>query len=156
MLWENEDMGEEKPGTIVYHPNHCSACGICEVVCSLLHEGTAGPALARSNIIRDPFTAQHRHMICLQCNDPACYFACPARDKALCMDRATGVLYIDENECNGCELCIEACPQDPPRIKSNARKKVAFKCDLCRAREEGPLCVESCPFQALTIANKEG
>jgi len=144
-------MGDTKSGPIVYHPNVCSACGVCEVMCSLWHEGEIGPALARSNIIRDAFTAKHRHVICLQCDDPGCYFACPNRDKALCIDRATGVVFINEDECDGCGLCIDACPFDPSRIKFNAGKKVAFKCDLCKGREGGPLCVEYCPFKALTF-----
>jgi Fe-S-cluster-containing hydrogenase component 2 len=150
-LQGDSDMEDTRSGAILYHPSLCTACGVCEVVCSLWHEGAVGPVFARSNIIRDPFTAEHRHRTCPQCEDPACYLACPTGDKALCIDRATGVIYVDESECNGCELCIDACPFDPPRIKFNACKKVAFKCDLCRGREEGPLCVEYCPFQALTF-----
>lgn len=144
-------MEATKARAVIYHPSVCSACGVCEVVCSLCHEGRVGPSLARSNIVQDAFTAEHRHMICAQCDDPACYLACPSRDKALCIDRATGVTYIDEDECDGCGLCVDACPFDPSRIKFNADKKVAFKCDLCKGREEGPLCVEYCPFQALTF-----
>jgi len=148
-------MEDTRSGAIVYRQSICSACGVCEVMCSLWHEGMVGPALAKSNIIRDPFTAKHRHIMCPQCDEPACYFACPSRDRALCIDKATSVIYINEDECNGCGLCIDACPFDPPRIKFNSRKKVASKCDLCKGRKEGPLCVEYCPFQAL-IFSKDG
>ena len=142
-------MEDTRSGAIVYQQGLCSACGVCEVMCSLWHEGMVGPAFARSNILRDPFTAKHRHITCPQCDDPACYFACPIKDKALCIDKATGVIYINEGECNGCGLCVGACPFDPSRIKLHAMKKVAFKCDLCMGRKEGPLCVEYCLFQAL-------
>jgi carbon-monoxide dehydrogenase iron sulfur subunit len=71
------------------------------------------------------------------------------KDKAIRIDRTTGTTYIDEVECTGCGICVDACPFDPPRIKINAEKNVAFKCDLCKGRESGPICVEYCPFQAL-------
>lgn len=148
-------METPKSGAVVHNPAACTACGICEVACSLWHEGTAGPASARTNIIRDAFTAKHSQISCQQCLYPGCYYACPSRDKALCIDSATGARYINEDECNGCGLCIDACPFDPPRIKFNEKKKVAFKCDLCRGREEGPVCVEYCPFQALTLLTKD-
>jgi Fe-S-cluster-containing hydrogenase component 2 len=136
---------------IIYNADACSACGACEIMCSLWHEGIAGPASARLNIIREPFTHKHHQIICPQCHNPPCYAACPGKDRALCIDGVTGAVYINENECDGCGLCIDACPFDLPRIKLNAVKKVAIKCDLCRGREDGPICVEYCPFQALTL-----
>jgi Fe-S-cluster-containing hydrogenase component 2 len=50
---------------------------------------------------------------------------------------------------------MDACPFDPPRIKAHPEKSVAFMCDLCRGRAEGPICVEYCNFDALTVAKKE-
>jgi Fe-S-cluster-containing hydrogenase component 2 len=144
-----------KSAVINYNPDVCTACGICELMCSMSHENSTGPAASRTNILRDAFTARHSQLSCQQCPYPGCYLACPRKDKALCIDPATGVRYVNAEECNGCGLCIEACPFDPPRIKLNAEKKVAFKCDLCRDKEEGPLCVEFCPFQALTLVTKD-
>ena len=133
----------------------CAGCGVCEVICSLYHEGALGSALARSRIVRNPFTAEHIHTTCQQCFSPSCYFACPLKDKAMCIDQTTGTAYVDEDECTGCGICVGACPFDPPRIKINKDKNVAFKCDLCRGREGGPICVEYCPFQALKISKDE-
>jgi carbon-monoxide dehydrogenase iron sulfur subunit len=93
--------------------------------------------------------------MCRQCSSPGCYFACPLKDKAICIDGTTGTTYIDEDECTGCGICIDACPFDPPRIKINAEKNIAFKCDLCKGRESGPICVEYCPFQALKFVSKD-
>jgi Fe-S-cluster-containing hydrogenase component 2 len=76
------------------------------------------------------------------------------KDKALCIDGTIGTTYINEDECTGCGICVGACPFDPPRIKINTEKNVAFKCDLCKGRESGPICVEYCPFQALKIVSK--
>jgi len=86
---------------------------------------------------------------------PKCYDACPNQDKALCIDEATGVTYINADECDGCGTCIEVCPFDPPRIKMRPQKPIAFKCDLCRDRAEGPICIEYCGFESLSLARKE-
>jgi len=144
-----------KSGVLVHDLNVCAGCGVCEVMCSLYHEGVLGPALARSHIVRHPFTAKHSHNMCRHCSSPGCYFACPLKDKAICIDGTTGTTYIDEDECTGCGICIDACPFEPPRIKINAEKNVAFKCDLCRRREGGPICVEYCPFQALKLVSRD-
>ena len=71
-----------RPGVIVYDSNVCAGCGVCEVMCSLSHEGAVRPALSRSHIIREPFTAKHKYFICQQCHSPKCYSACPLKDKA--------------------------------------------------------------------------
>jgi Fe-S-cluster-containing hydrogenase component 2 len=143
-----------KSAMLVHDPNVCAGCGVCAVMCSLYHEGVLGPALARPHIVRQPFTAKHEHNTCQQCSSPSCYFACPLKDKALCIDKTTSTAYIDERECTGCGICVGACPFDPPRVKISAEKNVAFKCDLCRGREGGPICVEYCPFQALICVKR--
>ena len=142
-----------KAARLVHDPKVCTGCGVCEVMCSLYHEGAAGSALARSHIVRHPFTAEHSHNTCQQCSAPSCYFACPLKDKAMCIDQTTSAAYVDQNECTGCGMCVGACPFDPPRIKINVEKNAASKCDLCREREDGPVCVEYCPFQALTSSS---
>jgi len=140
---------------LVHDSKTCAGCGVCEVICSLYHEGVIGPALARSRIVRHPFTAEHIHETCQQCSSPSCYFACPLKDKAICIDQKNSTAYVDEDECTGCGMCVGACPFDPPRIKINVQKNVAFKCDLCKGREGGSICVKYCPFQALKIVSKD-
>jgi Fe-S-cluster-containing hydrogenase component 2 len=144
-----------KATLLVHDPKVCAGCGVCEIICSLYHEGVVGSALARSHIDRQPFTAEHSQSTCQHCSSPSCYFACPLKDKALRIDQTTGVTYVDEDECTGCGICVGACPFDPPRVKINVQKNVAFKCDLCREREDGPICIEYCPFQALKIVPKD-
>jgi Fe-S-cluster-containing hydrogenase component 2 len=78
------------------------------------------------------------------------------KDKAMRIDLTTGTVYVDEDECTGCGMCVDSCPFDPPGIKINMQKNVASKCDLCRGRESGPICVEYCPQQALRIVSKYG
>jgi len=144
-----------KAALIVHDPKMCAGCGVCEVMCSLYHEGVLGPALARSHVVRQPFTAEHSRDTCQQCSSPSCYSACPLKDKAMRIDQTTGTAYVVDDGCTGCGACVDACPFDPPRISINLQKNVASKCDLCRERQAGPICVEYCPFQALKIASKD-
>ncbi|MGQ9781244.1 MAG: 4Fe-4S dicluster domain-containing protein [Nitrososphaeria archaeon] len=98
-------------------------------------------------------------LFCRQCDYPECYWACPKRDRALCIDEVTGARYINAGECVGCKSCIGACPLTPPRISFDPLKKVSLKCDLCKDRLGGPACVEVCPSvgagKALTFVGRE-
>ena len=149
--------GEKSPvsARLVHHPQVCTGCGLCDLMCSLYHEGEQGQALSRGKLTGDRLTAEFTFNVCRQCPSPECYDACPLKDKALCIDEVTGVKYINAEECDGCGQCIEACPFDPPGIKMHPQKQVAFMCDLCRDRAEGPACVEYCNFEALTYVMKE-
>ncbi|MBL7063411.1 MAG: 4Fe-4S dicluster domain-containing protein [Anaerolineae bacterium] len=145
-----------KSGVIIFNPAECTGCGTCELMCALYHEGVGGPALSRARVVRYPLVAEFHFLVCQQCPAPSCYFACPSMDGALCIDEETGARYVNEDKCIGCSQCVEACPFDPPRVMYNEEKGVAFKCDLCRGREEGPICVEYCPVEALRLAPGNG
>ena len=93
-------------GELVHMPTVCTGCGICELMCSLYHEGVQGPALARLQVVNDPFTS----------------------DKARVRLQTSGW---------------------------KAGKRVTLECDLCRNREEGPICVEYCPAHALGFRKKK-
>ena len=136
-------------GRIVHVPQNCSGCGLCDLMCSFYHEGEQGQALSRAELTGDRLYGDFVFNVCQQCDSPPCYDACPDQDKALCIDEKTGTKYINPDECDGCELCIDACTFDPPRIKMHLEKDVAFVCDLCRDRSEGPICIEYCGFNAL-------
>jgi len=120
-------------------------------MCSLYNEKEVVRLLSRSEIIREPFEASYSMNVCRQCPSPSCYQACPLKDSALCIDEKTGVKYVDAGSCDGCGECVKACPMDPGRVKMNPDTNVAFKCDLCRDRKEGPICVEYCSQKALAI-----
>jgi len=140
---------------IVHSTEACTGCGLCELMCSLYHEGEQGQALSRCILTGDRLTAEFTFNVCQQCSSPECYDACPFQDSALCIDTETGIKYINAEECTGCGLCMDACPFDPPGIKIHPKKNIAFMCDLCRSREEGPVCIEYCNFDALTLEKKD-
>ena len=94
---------------IVHSPEACTGCGLCELMCSLYHEGEQGQALSRCTLTGDRLTAEFTFNVCKQCSSPACYDACPLQDSALCIDTDTGIKYINAEECTGCGLCMDAC-----------------------------------------------
>jgi Fe-S-cluster-containing hydrogenase component 2 len=155
-------MPEKAIGHIMEVPHDqsvCAGCGTCELMCALVHEGDAGPMHQRIWVDRNEFEGFPTVVACHQCDAPECYFACPTGaltiDLGTPTDPGTYARYIDEGVCVGCLSCWEACAYTPPRINYDSVKDKALKCDLCKERAEGPVCVEFCPQKALVLNVKE-
>ncbi|MBQ9955502.1 MAG: 4Fe-4S dicluster domain-containing protein [Eggerthellaceae bacterium] len=132
-------------GRVVHDSDICSGCRTCEAVCTLYHEGVSGSELSRLKWDKDTMDACITDIYtCKQCAGAECMAVCPTG--ALHVDETTGARVIDEKKCTGCQLCMAACPCNPPMIKYNAAKNVCFKCDLCGG---DPQCVKFCPMGAL-------
>jgi len=148
----------QRSGVIQVDQHLCMTCRECEVACSLAHEGECNPVLSRIHIDFNDFVPGFPDLrVCKQCDWPACHLACVALwgDKpALVIDPATGARYVDEALCRGCGACVRACPLTPERqviaLKQVGRKRISFKCDLCKDRPQGPVCVQVCPGKALS------
>jgi carbon-monoxide dehydrogenase iron sulfur subunit len=89
-------------------------------------------------------------VICQHCDEPDCILACP--NDAMLLDNRGVVVILDE-ECDRCGACAVSCPHDA--IFYNETQDRYIKCELCTGREEGPLCVELCPVEALTMVETE-
>ena len=146
-----------KSGVVTHKADLCRGCKICELVCSASHDGICSSYLSRIHIDADDLNFVYLGQICRQCKSAKCYFACPLKDEALCIDSATGARYINEAECTGCGACVEACTLSIPPIwpKKSADGIVFFKCDLCKDIAEGPLCVIMCPWGALNFVQRK-
>jgi carbon-monoxide dehydrogenase iron sulfur subunit len=140
---------------IVVDDGACVGCKLCELICSLHHEGAFHPFLSRIQVVRDPFAGRNVPTVCVQCRHPACVDACP--EDAIRVNPLTGAVVIREETCTGCGRCADACPfnTDQHVLRYHPQKKVYLKCDLC---DGDPQCVAWCPSGALMLlpAGKEG
>jgi anaerobic dimethyl sulfoxide reductase subunit B (iron-sulfur subunit) len=137
--------------------NRCMGCFACVVACKDWHDVPAGPA----SWIRVKTVEKGKYpnlfvaflpTTCYQCRAPACASACPVN--AITKRVEDGIVTVDRDACLGkdnCGLCLEACPYEAPQFGTEKNAKM-HKCDLCIDRwAEGkkPVCVVSCPMQAL-------
>jgi Fe-S-cluster-containing hydrogenase component 2 len=136
-----------EPKFIVADPEKCTGCRLCELVCSAVKEKGFNPILSRIRTVRiEPIS--NISMACRLCEDPPCVNVCP-RD-ALSQEEDTGRIMIDEDKCDGCKWCLEAC--EFGAILIHPDKKIATICDLCDGE---PKCVEMCPKEALELLSTE-
>jgi len=128
-------------------PDKCVGCSVCEYVCAFEKEKAFNPLKSRIRTVRlHPLI--NLAVTCRLCEDAPCVAACP-RD-ALEQSEETGVIMVDEEKCNGCGWCIEAC--DYGAITLHPEKRVVVVCDLC---DGSPKCVEWCPEEALDFVTKD-
>ncbi|MCX8185293.1 MAG: 4Fe-4S dicluster domain-containing protein [Sulfolobales archaeon] len=131
--------------------NHslCTGCRLCEIACSLKHEGQVWPSASRITIYEYYPGAPIPHY-CIQCPDYPCVSACPT--KALSVDQLTGAVLVDPSLCTLCLKCVEACPGKVP--KTTRGKSHVLICDLCFG---DPACVRECSrvgYNALKTVKK--
>lgn len=121
----------------------CIECKICEMVCSLYHEGDGiNPKNGRITIV----PLQHRWeilpMVCRFCEDAPCVASCP--DEALSRNKEKHIIMVNDEKCNGCGACVKACPYGG--IKIHPVEEKAIVCDHCNGEF---LCVKYCPENIL-------
>lgn len=133
--------------TIVVSPDQCTGCRLCEIACSLKLIGEVNPHRARIRVYGYDSLCS-LPVTCFQCERPECAEACPT--SAITTDMATGVVTVDDGQCNGCEACIPACPYG--HMSFSANDGVAIKCELCGGQPE---CVVFCPTGALAFGEAD-
>ena len=115
----------------------------------MVKEKTYNPTKSRIRAIRlGPLV--NLAITCRHCEDPACVTACPK--EALTQEEKTGVIMVDEDKCNGCSWCIEACPFGAMML--HPKKGVVSTCDNCKDLGE-PQCVKWCPEEALEFVTAD-
>lgn len=133
----------------------CIGCRACQVACK--SENNTGRVSYRNVIFEEtgafPGTKlEFVTMACNHCAAPACRAACPV--SAIIKDPATGIVWIDQDLCIGCQRCVWACPYGAPRF--NRDTGLVEKCHFCKNRQENglnPACVNSCVGRALTFGD---
>jgi len=135
-----------KGRVLVVSPEKCVGCGICEYICSYKKEGVFNPLKSRIRVVRIGLV--NMAINCQKCEDPPCVEACPR--KAIVKREWDGLVMVNEEKCNGCAWCIEAC--DFGAITLHPEKKVAIVCDYCAGEPE---CMLWCPEDAIELVSKE-
>jgi Fe-S-cluster-containing dehydrogenase component len=114
----------------------CSGCRLCEIACTMKHEGRIWPEASRIRVFMLVPGAEVTHL-CAQCSDYPCVSSCPA--DALSVNDGTGAVIVDEEKCTSCGACIKACPGQVPHL--HPEKRHALICDLCGG---DPECAKIC------------
>lgn len=132
---------------IVSDPQKCTGCGICELVCSATKERSFNPLYSRIRTVWvEPLITMS--IACQLCEEPKCVKSCPR--KALKKDQETGIIILEEENCDGCCWCLQACEFGAITLHMN--KKKVFICDLCKL---DPKCIIYCPKDALELNTPE-
>ena len=124
-------------------PEQCSGCRICELVCAIKHFGVNNPKKAAIRVLTIyPHPVIRMPIVCSQCKIPACAQVCPVD----ALRYINGVVELDEENCNSCYKCVEACPFGA--IYAHEACDLPIKCDMCGG---DPECVKKCPNGALKL-----
>ncbi len=81
--------------------------------------------------------------LCNHCSNPPCLEACP--NKAIYKRQEDGIVLIDQERCQGMQMCIRACPYK--KIYFNHAVSRSEKCIFCYPRVEkgqAPACAQQC------------
>jgi carbon-monoxide dehydrogenase iron sulfur subunit len=142
-------MNENKYHMLMVDPERCTGCGLCEMACSLQHEGVCSQALSRIRVLRREEKGWSMPVVCMQCVDAPCKAICPAG--AISRDSASGAYVINHRLCIGCRLCIMVCPLGAITFSQEEAGHV-LKCDLC---DGAPRCVQFCGTGALSLVRPD-
>ena len=126
----------------------CTGCRLCELVCSVWHDGVSNPARSRIRVVKWESEGIYVPVSCQQCDDAPCINVCPS--KALARDQETQAVIVDYRLCIGCRSCVAVCPFGA--ISYNAIDVKIIKCDLCGGE---PQCVRFCDVKALTYVEAD-
>ena len=138
----------------------CVGCHACEIACRQEHDlsceteskwcrvMTLKPRRVQDELHLDYFPA-----MCMHCEAPLCLQICPV---GAIVKREDGIVVVEEEMCNGCQLCLSACPYGAMSFNPLTRK--AGKCNFCLDRVEygiEPSCVQHCIGGALRYVTPE-
>ncbi|MEE8122467.1 MAG: 4Fe-4S dicluster domain-containing protein [Anaerolineales bacterium] len=142
---------------LVIDLDRCTGCLTCVVACKMEHgwehvsgirvETVGGPRRDTPAGVHPNLSMHYLPISCMHCSQPPCIPACPTEAIGR---REDGIVLIDANRCDGCQMCLDACPYDA--IVYDAQNEKAWKCTLCAHRvDEGlvPFCGVCCEMDAM-------
>ena len=142
---------------LVIDLDRCTGCLTCIVACQTEHsldkisgirvETVGGDGRDTPSGTYPNFSMHYLPIPCMHCAEPPCIPSCPS---GAINRRQDGIVLVDEAKCDGCMMCIEACPYVAIAYKSDTN--TVWKCNLCSHRvDEGqlPFCVDCCEMFAM-------
>jgi Fe-S-cluster-containing hydrogenase component 2 len=135
------------PNLLVINSKKCTGCRSCELACSFEHYKEFSYELSAIKVLKFEERARSYPLLCLHCENPPCVDVCPTN--ALLQEDGNGMVVLNEEECNLCGRCIEACPFEV--IFFNSQRKKVIKCDLCTG---DPACAKVCAPEAIEWVKK--
>lgn len=142
---------------LVIDLDRCTGCQTCAVACKMengldhvsgIRVDTAGGTRPDTPGGTYPNLRMHYLPIaCMHCSEPPCLPSCPTE---AIYRRQDGIVLIDEAKCDGCQVCLQACPYDVLTYDSENDK--VWKCTLCAHRVDRglqPFCVLCCEMEAM-------
>ncbi|MFC2020688.1 4Fe-4S dicluster domain-containing protein [Chloroflexota bacterium] len=120
----------------------CTGCRLCELVCSVKHEGVSNPARSRINVAKWESKGIMIPMVCSQCGDAPCVSVCPTNARS--RDEELGRVTVNYDRCIGCKTCVVSCPFGAINFDPIDNKVIS--CDLC---DGDPMCAHFCEPEAL-------
>ncbi len=133
---------ENEGKVLVIHPEKCTGCRLCEMVCAVKHDGASNPARSRIRVMKWEMEGIYIPVSCQQCQDAPCQNACPVG--AISRNDELNTVEVDQDKCIGCRTCVAVCPFGAMSFNTVDRK--VFKCDLC---DGDPQCVRFCEVECL-------
>ena len=135
---------------IVINYDRCTACRICEEVCSINRNQAADPQKSMIRIVnlKKESSIVSIPVRCMQCENPICQVVCPTG--AISTNLATGARVVDKEKCIGCSSCVFACPFGA--VTLDRFQRTAVMCNLC---DGDPLCAKWCPFEAIQYVRND-
>jgi anaerobic dimethyl sulfoxide reductase subunit B (iron-sulfur subunit) len=141
-----------------FDQTRCIGCHTCVVACKDWHDLPAGLVNWRRVDTRErgkfpDVKVSHMSLSCNHCRQPKCAEACP--ENAIGKREEDGIVFIENEKCNGCRLCESACPYGAIQFRPDDGS-LAEKCTFCVDRlenNEAPVCVSACPMRALDFGD---
>lgn len=154
----------------IFDAAKCNGCHSCQVACKDEHCGNDWMPYAKPQPVQGQYWYRLDEIVrgtvpkvkvayvptlCMHCDDAPCIPVCALQ---AIKKREDGLVLIDPALCNGCKLCLDACPYGV--IYFNESLKLAQKCTGCaHLLDRGwpikePRCVDACITGALTFGEE--
>lgn len=132
----------------IFNAENCIGCKACQIACRNENNTSGNVFWRKVDRVSEQSFLSHS---CYHCSSPECFRICP--ENAF-IKRADGIVIIDETRCNGCKLCVDACPYEAPQYDFYTQK--VSKCQFCYHRLDAglePACVAACTTKSLQFTN---